>query len=178
MLIVITGGAASGKSEHAERVLCGHAPEGERLYLAAMQPFGEAAARRIARHRALRAQKGFETVERYTGLTGLELPRRYGGVLLECLSNLLANECFSPAGAGFDGAETAILDGIAHLESQCGALVVVTNEIFEDGEDYPEETARYRAILARLNGVLAARADAFAESVCGILLPLKGGDLL
>ena len=44
MLVLVTGGAASGKSAHAERLLCDAAPAGERLYLATMQPFGEAAA--------------------------------------------------------------------------------------------------------------------------------------
>ena len=38
MLILVTGGAASGKSEHAERLVCEKAQS--RLYLATMQPFG------------------------------------------------------------------------------------------------------------------------------------------
>ena len=84
MLILVTGGAASGKSAHAERLLCASAA-GARLYLATMQPFGAAAETRIARHRALRRDKGFETVERPLGLAGLELPRRYDGILLEDL---------------------------------------------------------------------------------------------
>ena len=70
MLILVTGGAASGKSEHAERLVCEKAQS--RLYLATMQPFGAAAETRIARHRALRRDKGFETVERPLGLAGLE----------------------------------------------------------------------------------------------------------
>ena len=178
MLIVLTGGSASGKSAHAERVLCEKTPEGERLYLATMQPFGEAAARRIERHHALRAARGFDTVERYTDLEHLELPRRYGGILLECMSNLVANECFAPEGVGFDRAEDAILRGIRHRADQCELLVSVTNEIVSDGVDYPPETERYREIFARLNQQLSARADAFAESVCGILVPMKGGGLL
>lgn len=39
MLILVTGGAASGKSEHAERLVCEKAQS--RLYLATMQPFGK-----------------------------------------------------------------------------------------------------------------------------------------
>ena len=50
----------------------------------------------------------------------------------------------------------------------------MTDEIFSDGLDYPPETARYIRDLAALNRALAARADAVYESVCGILLPLKG----
>lgn len=46
MLILVTGGAASGKSEHAERLVCEKAQS--RLYLATMQPFGKSAEARIA----------------------------------------------------------------------------------------------------------------------------------
>lgn len=173
MLILVTGGAASGKSAHAEHLLCGAAPRGERLYLAAMQPFGEAAQRRIARHRELRKGKGFETAERYTRLARFVPPRRFEGILLECLSNLLANEMFSPDGAG-EAAAGAVMDGVSALETHCGTLVVVTNEIFSDGAAYPEETARYIRALAEVNRALAERADAVYESVCGILCQVKG----
>lgn len=172
MLIVVTGGAASGKSAHAERLVCEAAPS-SRLYLATMQPFGAAAQARIARHRALRQGKGFETVERSLNLAGLALTRRYDGILLEDLGNLLANEMFAPDGAG-DAAFGSILAGIAHLQDCCETLVMVTDEIFSDGVDYPPETARYIRFLAALNRDLAARADAVYESVCDILLPLKG----
>ena len=172
MLILVTGGAASGKSAHAERLLCESAA-GARLYLATMQPFGAAAETRIARHRALRRDKGFETVERPLGLAGLELPRRYDGILLEDLGNLLANELFDPAGAG-EAAFGSTLAGIARLQDCCETLVVVSNEVFSDGLAYPPETAAYIRTLGRLHAALAARADTVYESVCGILLPLKG----
>lgn len=172
MLILVTGGAASGKSAHAERLVCEAAPS-SRLYLATMQPFGAAAQARIARHRALRQGKGFETIERPLGLQSLTLARQYDGILLEDLGNLLANEIFAPDGAG-DAAFGSILAGIAHLQDCCETLVVVTDEIFSDGLDYSPETARYIRDLAALNRALAARADAVYESVCGILLPLKG----
>ncbi len=172
MLILVTGGAASGKSAHAERLLCKCAPS-SRLYLATMQPFGAAAQARIARHRALREGKGFETVECPLGLQNLSFSQRYDGILLEDLGNLLANEIFAPDGAG-DAAFGSILAAIAHLQDCCETLVVVTDEIFSDGVDYPPETAQYIRDLAALNRALAKQAGAVYESVCGILLPLKG----
>lgn len=173
MLVLVTGGAASGKSAHAERLLCDAAPAGERLYLATMQPFGEAAARRIARHRELRRGKGFVTAERCLGLGGFAPPRRFEGVLLECLPNLLANEMFSPEGAG-NAAAQAVLDGVFALERRCGTLVAVTNEVFSDGVAYSEETMRYLRALAGINRALAAHAGQVYESVCGILCRVKG----
>lgn len=173
MLVLITGGAASGKSAHAERLLCENAP-GARLYLATMQPFGAEAERRIARHRALRQGKGFETAERPLDLSGLTLSRHYDGILLEDLGNLLANEIFAPEGAG-DAAAGSILAGILHLQTGCETLVIVSNEVFSDGLPYDPDTVRYMELLGRLHTALAARADAVYESVCGILLPVKEG---
>lgn len=173
MLIVITGGAASGKSAQAERILCERADPGSRLYLATMQPFSEAARARMLRHHKLRAGKGFETIERYTGLDSLKLERQYDGILLECMSNLLANEQFSPEGAG-ENAVADILQGVDTLRAQCRDLVIVTNEIFSDGERYPEETMQYMRMLGQINCALAERADTVLYTVCGILLAQKG----
>ena len=170
MFTLVVGGAASGKSEYAESLVLQDLP---RYYIAAMQPFGEAAQRRIARHRELRKGKGFETAERYTGLAQFIPPRRFEGILLECLSNLLANEMFSPDGAG-EAAAGAVMDGVSALEAHCGTLVAVANEIFSDGVAYPEETARYIRALAEINRALAGRAYAVYESVCGILCRIKG----
>lgn len=134
MLILITGGAASGKSEYAETIICARARS--RLYLATMQPFGSAARARIARHRALREGKGFETLERPLDLPGVALSRQYDGILFEDLGNLLANELFSPDGAKQNSVKS-ILFGIRKLKENCKTLVVVSNEIFSDGEAYP-----------------------------------------
>ena len=58
------------------------------------------------------------------------LPAR-GAALLECLSNLAANELYSPAGAGGEQAAlAAVVDGVESLRRQCEALVVVTGEVF------------------------------------------------
>ena len=62
-----------------------------------MRPWDQECLGRIARHRLLRRDKGFETVERYTDLAGLALPAE-ANVLLECMSNLTANELYDPEG--------------------------------------------------------------------------------
>ena len=168
MLILVTGGSASGKSEFAESLCLGLSP---RFYLACMQPFGAEGEARIARHRALRKDKGFQTVERYTDLASLRLSAR-GCVLLEDLGNLTANEMFSaePPRDPYD----AVLRGIETLERQCDRLVVVTDEIGNDGVPYDPATTAYLAALGALNRAIAARADAVFETVAGIPIPLKG----
>ena len=76
MMTLVTGGSGSGKSEYAERLaVAGGTP---RIYVATMIPWDDEGWRRIEKHRAMRAGKGFETVECYTGLERLagELARR------------------------------------------------------------------------------------------------------
>lgn len=173
MLTLVTGGSGSGKSEYAESIATGLAGQ-EKLplyYIATMRPFGAEGARRVERHRRLRAGKGFETVECYLNLKDQTLPRE-GVVLLECLSNLTANEMFEPEGAGEKTAE-AVLTGVEALRQRCRHLVIVTNDIFSDGIPYDETTRRYQRYLAEVNHALAAKADEVYEVVCKIPLALK-----
>ena len=108
MLTLVIGGAASGKSAYAES-LCLRAPL-PRTYLATMQVWDAECAARVAKHRAMRAEKQFDTVECPLHLDRVALPRR-GTVLLEDLGNLAANELYDPDGAGTETA-AAILQGI------------------------------------------------------------------
>lgn len=171
MFTLIIGGSASGKSEYAEARAM--ALPGPRIYLATMRPRDRECRGRIDRHRRLRQGKGFETVERYIDLTGAEIPAG-SSVLLECMSNLTANELYDPEGGG----KEAILRGVASLLAQAGHLTVVTNEVFSGGAAYGGDTLRYLETLAQVNRSLAARADAVAEVVCGLPNFLKGGPLL
>ncbi len=214
MLLLVIGGSASGKSEYAEAravaaarkaentELCmadasektgSAAARGKKYYIAAMKPFGEEAQKRIARHHALRAGKGFETLERYTDLAGLsrERPDLAGQtVLVECLSNLTANEMFEPDGAGTAGAEEAILFGIHSLSKLAENLIVVTADVFGEGRmpgtDVPGEgrtpgaeesadlTDRYIRVLGSINARLAQMADEVVEVVYSIPVKQKG----
>ena len=179
-LILITGGSGSGKSAFAERLLLRQAT-GRAVYLATMAQRDGESLRRIARHRAMRASHGeaagrqFVTVERPTDIGGAEVEAG-DCVLLEDLGNLLANEIWSPEGAG-DGAEAAILAGTGALLERAALVVVVSNEIFSDGCAYDGETLGYIRILGRLHQALARRAEAVAEVVCGLPVWKKGGPL-
>lgn len=171
MLTLVSGGAASGKSEYAESLVMQSAAP-VRVYLATMEVWDDEGRIRIARHRALRQRKGFKTVEAPRGLDRFAFPDN-SCILLECLSNLCANECFGPE--GFDGAIERIMTGILHLLDHCSDLVIVTNELFSDGITYPQETEAYLSVLGQLNRQLAAKADFVYEVVCGIPICWKEG---
>ena len=172
MLTLVIGGAASGKSAFAESLcLCAPLP---RTYLATMQVWDAECAARVAKHRAMRAEKQFVTVECPLHLDRLTLPRR-GTVLLEDLGNLAANELYDPDGAG-ENMAAAILRGIENIAQQCENLILVSNEVFSGGADYAGDTDRYLRTLAAVNNAAAARADAVVRVVCGISVYYKGSE--
>ena len=170
-MTLVVGGAASGKSAYAERLIV-RSDAVKRVYLASMEPFGDEARQRIEKHRAMRRGKGFETLECYVNLPSITLPPD-SAVLLEDVGNLCANELFSQQGAG-DGAAELILRGVAHLREQCRDVVVVSNEVFTGGADYAEDTMRYLSVLSYVNRRIAAAADAVCEVGCGIAAYYKG----
>ena len=171
MLTLVVGGAASGKSAYAERLVLQTALP--RYYLATMQVWDAECAARVEKHRRMRAEKQFETLECPLHLGTVHLPAR-GTALLEDLGNLTANQLYDPAGAG-ETAASAILDGLDRLAAQCEHLVVVSNEVFSGGANYAGDTDRYLKALAQVNNALAARADAVVRVVCGIPVYYKGG---
>lgn len=171
MLTLVVGGAASGKSAYAERLVLQTALP--RYYLATMQVWDAECAARVEKHRRMRAEKQFETLECPLHLGTVRLPAR-GTALLEDLGNLTANELYDPSGAG-EAAASAILDGLDKLAAQCEHLVVVSNEVFSGGANYAGDTDRYLKALAQVNNALAARADAVVRVVCGIPVYHKGG---
>ena len=171
MLTLVLGGAASGKSGYAESlVLKSTLPP---YYLATMMIWCEESAARVEKHRKMRAEKRFETVECPLHLGQVALPQR-GVALLEDLGNLTANELYDPNGAG-TYTVPAILAGVEHLLTQCEEVILVSNEVFSGGADYAGDTDRYLNALAQVNNRLAARADAVIRVVCGIPVYYKGG---
>ena len=171
MLTIVTGGSGSGKSAFAEDKVLAFG-EAQRVYIATMHPFDEESHKRIERHRKMRAGKGFETIECYTGLKDVQLPSGCV-VLLECMSNLVANEMFEEQGA-HEQTVKDIMSGIDELVRQAAHVVIVTNEIFSDGLEYDPETKKYQAYLGAVNCRMAEEADGFYEVVYGLPLVRKG----
>ena len=120
----------------------------------------------------LEAGRGLKPLSRGTHLEAVCLP---GGctALLECMSNLVANEVFAPEGRGADCSEV-LKCGLHHLAGTAAHLVIVTNDIFSDGVTYDPETEQYRKILGEVNLEAAAMADYVYEVVCGIPICVKG----
>ena len=100
MLHIVYGGSASGKSSYAESFAMSLQGDGRLLYIATMYPYkwntteiDPETMQRINRHRAMRADKGFDTVECYRHVEHI-VAKKQDVLLLECMSNLLANEMY------------------------------------------------------------------------------------
>lgn len=175
MLIIISGGSGSGKSEYAENIavdLRKRLQAEKLIYIAAMKPYGDEALKRIERHRSMRSNKGFETMECYFDLESINIDEN-SVALLECMSNLAANEIFENKNKN---AVNDILNGIKRIENIVKAFIIVTNEIFSDGVSYDRETVDYIKALGYINRHMFNISDAAAEIVCGAPVYIKGGE--
>lgn len=172
MTTLVVGGAASGKSEWAETLLMQQAAH-QRIYIATMQVWDEECRQRVNRHRAMRAEKAFETLEAPLGLlqAAQKVPAD-SAVLLEDITNLCANEMFDVQGAG-KNACPEILAGVQVLAEKCAALVIVSGDTASGGSEYEGETLAYLKTLAKINNALAQRADCVYEAVAGMLVRHK-----
>ena len=202
MLHIVYGGSASGKSSYAESFAMSLQGEGRLLYIATMYPYkwntteiDPETMQRIERHRAMRADKGFDTVECYRHVEHI-VAKRQDVLLLECMSNLLANEMYleqdSDDGglaetmsevekAGVGMSETLspvskkIVQALVNLSTRVQDVVIVTNDVFSDGGSltYDESTREYVKNLAEINCALARVAETVTEVVCGIPVIVK-----
>lgn len=189
MLHMVYGGSASGKSSYAESFAMSLQGDGRLLYIATMYPYkwntteiDPETMQRIERHRAMRADKGFDTVECYRHVEHI-VAKRQDVLLLECMSNLLANEMYlePDADASSDMAETMspvskkIVQALIDLSTRVQDVVIVTNDVFSDGGSltYDESTREYVKNLAEINCALAREAATVTEVVCGIPVIVK-----
>ena len=194
MITLVTGGSGSGKSAYAEDVAV--SAEGtEKYYIATMQIYDAEGERKVERHRKLRAGKGFTTIESPWDVGQVVFPtfteaktvctdcgepepiqKKPGQktALLECMSNLVANEMFSTGGMREeDAVVTKVVQDMELLAAKLDHLVIVTNNVFEDGIPYDAGTMTYLRALGRINAALAKRADRVVEVVVGIPVILK-----
>ena len=175
MMTLVLGGSGSGKSAYAEDYLLRAAGDKKKYYIATMQIRDAEMQAKVDRHHGLRQGKGFSSIEQPTELEQAVLQMEpAGAVPLECMSNLTANEMFS--GEQPVDRQTVIekiLRGVEALKNHADPLVIVTNNVFEDGIVYDSATMEYIEALGRINERLAAAADEVVEVTAGIAQRIK-----
>lgn len=176
MLTLIIGGSGSGKSEYAENYITSISENKRKYYLATMQVFDEEGCKKIERHRNLRQGKGFLTIEQPVDIEKAfkQIEQGENAVLLECMSNLVANEMFcGEIPRQKEAVVEKIISGIYVLQKEVTELVIVSNNVFEDGISYDDTTMEYLAAMGCINELLAKQADEVSEVVVGIPFRVK-----
>ena len=176
MMTLIIGGSGSGKSAYAENYIASLSQKKRKYYIATMQVFDLEGQMKIERHRMLRSGKGFCTIEQPLNIQNAVQTMGTGEktALLECVSNLVANEMFAvkpPKEASVVADD--IIKGITILKKELSHLVIVSNNIFEDGQAYDETTMEYIRAMGQINQCLADLADEVTEVVVGIPVTVK-----
>lgn len=170
MLALIIGGSGSGKSAFAENRVIEFGDYG-RVYIATMEIYDEESRKRVKRHQDMRADKKFRTIESPTHLENVRVDADEV-VLLECMSNLVANELFSASGRA-DNVVDIICEGVEKISKSAKHMVVVTNDVFSDGVDYDESTRDYIEKLGEINCRLGNISDEVYEVVAGVPVRYK-----
>ncbi|MDB4949939.1 MAG: Adenosylcobinamide-phosphate guanylyltransferase [Gemmatimonadetes bacterium] len=174
MIVLVTGGARSGKSSWAEaRASQEGAPV---TYVATAEALDDEMARRIARHRAERPAE-WTTVEAPRDAASAVRAAAPGTVLVDCLTVLASNALLSVESAGEQACIDAVLAEARALRDAAlgrdGTTVIVTNEVGM-GVHPPTSLGRwYRDALGRANALVAAAADEVELLVSGIPVRIK-----
>lgn len=165
-LTLVLGGARSGKSRHAERLV--EATSAPWTYVATAQAFDDEMRQRIALHRERRSA-GWRTVDAPLELAEVIRTAPPGGtILVDCLTLWLTNVMLADRDVA---AETAVL--VAACREAPGPLVLVGNEV---GLGIVPDNAlarRFRDAAGRLHQDLAAAADRVVFMVAGLPMPVK-----
>lgn len=149
-LVLISGSNNSGKSLYAEQLIA--QMEGPRYYAATMRPCTDENLRRIEKHRAQRQGLCFQTLESPYQVGALPVTAD-GIVLLEDVSNLLANVVFERGGD-----VDQVFQDICCLLDRCRVLVAVTISGLKEDREYDAETRAYISGLNDINQKLFERA--------------------
>jgi len=168
-IILVLGGASSGKSEAALRLAGSRGP---RAFVATGQGLDDEMAARIARHQATRSAD-WETVEEPLEVEAwfANQGSRYRTILLDCVTLWLSNL------VGTGHKESIILARagtlVQRMRTAAARVVIVSNEL-GFGLVPAEPSARaFRDIAGRVNQHIAAGADEVHLVVSGISLRLK-----
>lgn len=185
-MILITGGARSGKSGLAE--ILAQRQNGPVLYIATSRVTDGEMAARVEQHRRHRPAHWL-TWEGHRNLRQVirDHDPQVTAVLLECVTTLITNLLFDEAGEtppeamDFDAIERHIAGQIDQLLAACAEatcrVILVTNELGMGIVPENLLARRFRDIAGRVNQRLAAAAEDVWLVISGIPVHIKGAGI-
>lgn len=172
MVIFVTGGARSGKSDFAQNLAEGL--RGKRLFLATAEALDEEMMQRVQKHRKQRDNQ-WDTMENpvYLGEALRSVSGSYETILVDCLTVWMSNLlCEYPDQN--ERISEMVDDFFLGIDGFNGTIIAVSNEVGA-GIVPDNKLARvYRDRLGLLNQRMARRADEVYMLFSGIPLRIKG----
>lgn len=166
LMILITGGARSGKSTFAEKLAARH---DEVIYIATAQAFDDEMRDRIAKHKARRPDH-WSTIEAPFDADKFIKELRADCLLFDCLTVYLSNFLLQPSAQAVDEYFQRLLDALKNFN---GTSIAVTNEVGSGIVPVNALAREFRDQQGLINQRFAAAADEVYLCACGLPLKLK-----
>lgn len=166
-IILITGGARSGKSTHAEKLALSLSPNP--VYLATARIWDEEFHQRVARHQERRGPE-WTNIEEEKKISSHRLNGRV--VLIDCVT-LWCTNFFFDLKSDTDRALTAARTEFDRFTAQDATFIFVTNEIGMGGTSENKIQRKFTDMQGWMNQYIAARANEVIWMLCGIPVQIK-----
>ncbi|HID69818.1 MAG TPA: bifunctional adenosylcobinamide kinase/adenosylcobinamide-phosphate guanylyltransferase [Desulfobacterales bacterium] len=175
-LILVAGGARSGKSDYA--LARAEAMSGPHCFLATCPVIDGEMEKRIARHKAERAGGIWHTIEEELDPAGIIQSLSADTVcLVDCLTLWINNLLHHAYSMGFSFDEDDMQNEAEALVRQAsifqGTIICVSNEVGMGIVPDNFAARHYRDLVGRCNRIIAAAADEVILVSCGLPLHLK-----
>lgn len=182
-VILVTGGARSGKSNFAEK-LCKER-NNNTAYIATSIPFDDEMKDRVRKHKESRPQN-WKTYEIYKDIYTIidDISKEHKTVILDCVT-LLVNNLIFMYEIDIDNSTQDEIDELEkYIKEQVEKLlieikktnlyfVIVTNELGLGGVSINKLTRVYTDIVGRINQQIASQSDEVYFVISGIPMKIK-----
>ena len=166
-IILITGGARSGKSTYAEKLALKLSPTP--VYLATARIWDEEFRQRVIRHQERRGPE-WTNIEEQKELSRHRLEGRI--VLIDCIT-LWCTNFFFDLDADVEAALQAVKQEFDNFIRQDATFIFVTNEIGSGAVSENAIQRRFTDLQGWMNQYIASKADQVYLMVSGIPVPIK-----
>ena len=166
-IIMITGGARSGKSSYAEQLALSLSPTP--VYLATARVWDEEFRQRVQKHQERRGLE-WTNIEEEKELSKHQLAGRV--VLIDCIT-MWCNNFFFDLNDEVDTTLDAMKQEFLKFTNQDATFIFVTNEIGMGGTSPNDIQRRFTDLQGWFNQFVASKADEVILMVSGIPVKIK-----
>ena len=166
-IILITGGARSGKSSYAEKMAL--SLSANPVYLATARVWDEEFRERVNRHQERRGPE-WTNIEEEKELSRHDLSGRV--VLIDCIT-MWCNNFFFDLNDDVDATLSAMKEEFLKFTNQDAIFIFVTNEIGMGGTSTNDIQRRFTDLQGWMNQFVASQADEVILMVSGIPMKIK-----